>query len=154
MMRPIQFLLVVVAPLVTMGAGCSAWGDTNTQADSANRPSSSASVVIAPGVDITKTGTETLATATQGYVNALDIYEKNGARFEFVNCTGNPGALTVKRGERFMIDNRDNVEHQIGVGPETYPLAGRNFAIITLQNVGSFNVTCDGRGEAHVEVEN
>ena len=53
-----------------------------------------------------------------------------------------------------MIDNRDNASHQIGIGTKIYKLAAYDFAIVTIEKAGNFNITCDGRGAAQVLIQN
>lgn len=143
MTKSTLFLLAVAAAILTMGAGC-AKQNTNNQTGAGENTPSSTSVASTPVV----------SAPTQGYVDALNIYGKSGYRFEFFNCSGIPGSLNIKRGTKFMIDNRDNESHQIGIGTKTYHLGAYSFAVVSVPTVGSANITCDGGGAAHVNVEN
>ena len=158
-------MLALATPLLTLGAGCAAnnqggSGDTVPSAglnspmvDATN--SLAVSAVIEPGVIAVKTNTGVVVTTpTKNYVAALALYGKSGARFQFANCSGIPGSLHIKRNTKFMIDNRDNKSHAIGIGAKAYQLAAYDFAIVSVQTVGTFNITCDGGGSAQVGVEN
>ncbi len=161
-MNKIALLLFAAAtPLLTVGAGCATSGTNNLTTTTTSATTSvdgtdelAIYAIIEPGVELIKTKTGTSTAATQSYMTALGIYGKNGARFQFVNCSGNPGTLNIKRGTKFMLDNRDNVEHKISVGATTYQIPAYSFAIIGVQKSGSYNITCDGGGAAHVGVEN
>ncbi len=110
------------------------------------------SVVVKPGVTTVKTNTGTTSTETKDYGTALNIYGKSGYRFQFSQCSGSPGSLIMKLGTKFMIDNRDDKSHQIGIGTQSYKLAAYDFAIISIKKIGSYNITCDGGGAARVDV--
>jgi len=124
------------------------------------------SVVVMPGVKIvtttvatknaTKVSTEinTTTVETEDYGAAFNIYEKSGYRLQFVGCSGNPGYMTMKLGVTFMIDNRDNESHEIAIASNIYKLDAYDFAIVTIQKAGDFNITCDGGGAAHVLIQN
>lgn len=161
-------VLAITLPLFILGAGC-ATQKTNTQSNSQYRTSSSddtvtpnseendelaISAVILSGVKVVNIQTGTSTLATQSYEEAVALYDTSGTRFQIIQCSINPKSITVKQNVKFMIDNRDNQNHQLGIGTTKYSLAPYNFAIITIQKTGSFNITCDGAGETHVEVEN
>jgi hypothetical protein len=105
------------------------------------------------------TPTSTPATGTTGgagnaaYNAALAIYQKSGFRIQFSQCHGTPGHLVIKAGQKYMLDNRDNAKHTIKVGPYTYSLGAYGFQVVTAQNLGLNNVTCDGGGAAQVNIE-
>lgn len=110
------------------------------------------SVVIKPGITVIKTKIGVENVVTPDYENALDVYGKSGWRFQFVKCSGLPGSMVMKLGTKFMIDNRDNADHQIAIGTQTYKLSAYDFAIISIKKAGSYNITCDGGGAARVEI--
>lgn len=162
MTKNILYLLALAVPLITLGAGCA----TNDQANSGSKNSNSPGVavtdtnglgdlsaVIEPGVTIIKTKTGTSTSATKSYTDALNIYQKSGYRFQFVNCSGIPGTFNIKLGVKFMIDNRDDESHQIGIGTKKYNLAPYDFAVVTVQKIGTYNITCDGGGSAQINVQ-
>ncbi|MDO8625841.1 MAG: hypothetical protein Q7K39_00045 [Candidatus Magasanikbacteria bacterium] len=165
MTKPTLFLLAAAAVTLTMGAGCAKFGSNNQTNSDYNSPSYVAvtstdasdelavTAAIEPGVEVIKTSTGTFTAVTKSYATALGIYAKSGLRFQFSKCSGTPGSLYIKQGVKFMIDNRDNTSHQIGIGPKTYTLGAYNFAIVSVQKAGSYNITCDGGGAAHVTVE-
>lgn len=173
-------LFALAASLLTIGAGC-AKQDVNKETGSAYNTSSAVSannttddkdkdkdkekdkdkdesddlaVFIEPGVEIIKIKIGTSTVATQNYINAIAIYGKNDLRFQFTNCSVIPKSLNINRDVKFMIDNRDGESHQIGIGAKTFQLAAYDFAIINVKKSGSYKITCDGGGAAHVGVEN
>jgi len=115
---------------------------TNTQTPATTTPTST------PGT----TGTVG-STANKAYNAALAIYQKNGYRIQFSQCHGTPGKLTIPQGNKYMLDNRDNATHTIKVGPSSYKLAAYGYIVVTANNLGLNNVTCDGGGAAQVNIE-
>lgn len=93
--------------------------------------------------------------ATQRYLDAIRVYKSVGYYFQFVNCHGLPGSLTLKKGKKFMLDNRDNVTHKITVqGGQSFQIGAYNFAIATAPStVGTHYITCDGGGAASIVVQ-
>ena len=164
MNRNALVLLVIIFSMLTIGVGCTKT-DINDSAGPGEDSLSFAertdltyiSAVVLPGVKIvtTKVATKinTTTIETEDYGAALNIYGKSGYRFQFVACSGNPGYLTMKLGTKFMIDNRDNKSHQIGIGTNIYKLEAYDFAIVSIQKIGDFNITCDGGGAAHVLIQ-
>jgi len=163
MNKNVLFLLALAIPLLTMGAGCAKQVANNqtspttvattTTTVATTTDEGGISAVIEPGVTVVKTKTGNSTSATKSYIAALGIYEKSGYRFQFSNCSGNPGSLDIKLGTKFMIDNRDNESHEIVIDTKKYQLAAYDFAIVSVQKAGSVNITCDGGGAAHVQVE-
>lgn len=164
----ITIAIAIAVPLLTMGAGCVAQS-MSSQTDADMNSSSShlststrvhkddalaVSADIEPGREWEDSDSGTSTIPTGNYTAALALYEKGKTRFQFDTCLDNPGAMHLKPGTKFMIDNHDTVHHMMGVGTKTYDLSARNFAIITIQKTGSFNITCDGVGDAHVEINN
>ncbi len=91
--------------------------------------------------------------ASTDYEKALNDYRSRGAYFQFVNCAGNPGSLTLKRGTVFMLDNRDSKAHKIKVGTVTYTVGGYGYKLVNPQTLGLNHITCDGGGAAAVNVQ-
>lgn len=93
--------------------------------------------------------------ATQAYLDAVKIYKNVGYYFQFVDCHGLPGSLTLKAGKKFMLDNRDGVAHKIVVqGGQSFNIASYGFAIATAPStVGTHYITCDGGGAASILVQ-
>lgn len=104
------------------------------------------------GVDATPPATPGSA-ANLSYNQALAIYGKNGYRFQFDQCHGIPGSLSIKKGAKFMIDNRENKAHTIVIKSQTFKLPVYGFAIVTAKDLGTYNITCDGGGAASLNVE-
>ncbi len=147
--------------LMMLGAGC---GNKNTApaavSDASNDPTLSLpSVQVEQGAQITakpvgKTEVKSEVMSTLKYMDALKIYAANSMRFQFSDCSGRPGYLTMKVGTKFMLDNRDGEAHTIGIGSKTYQLPTYAFAIVSIPKAGDYNITCDGGGSAHVNVQN
>jgi hypothetical protein len=107
-------------------------------------------------VSNTKTNTYTRTNGdavSQSYTDALKVYSASGYRMQFVNCQATPGQLTIKKGQKFMIDNRDSKPHKFKVGPTSYSVKGYGFAIATSKTLGVNFITCDGGGAAKINVE-
>jgi hypothetical protein len=107
-------------------------------------------------VSNTKTNTYTKTSGdavSQSYTDALKIYSASGYRMQFVNCQATPGQLTIKKGQKFMIDNRDSKPHKFKVGSTLYSVKAYGFAIATSKTLGVNFITCDGGGAAKINVE-
>lgn len=93
--------------------------------------------------------------ATQRYLDAIRIYKSVGYYFQFVSCHGSPGSLTLKKGKKFMLDNRDNVTRKIAIqGGQSFQIGPYNFAIATAPStLGTHYITCDGGGAASILVQ-
>lgn len=174
MKKNILLLFTLIISLITIGAGCSSKKQADSNFDvpsfisrdfvdeegndgtavSSNGmlDGRAVSVVVKPGVSIVKSKTGVTNVETKDYGTALGIYGTSGYRFQFLKCSGSPGSLIMKLGTKFMIDNRDDKSHQIGIGTQSYKLGAYDFAIISIKKIGSFNITCDGGGAAHVDV--
>ncbi len=81
------------------------------------------------------------------YQKAIETYQY---RFQFLNCQGNPGKLTMKEFSKVMLDNRDANTHVFGFGGAKYTVKGYSFVIVTAPKVGTHFVTCDGGGAAQM----
>ena len=93
--------------------------------------------------------------ATQRYLDAIRVYKSVGYYFQFVDCHGLPGSLTLKKGKKFMLDNRDGEAHKIAVqGGQTFQIKAYDFAIATAPSkIGLHYITCDGGGAASILVQ-
>jgi len=153
-------LLIFVFSILMVGTGCTKTDTNNEDTLSFTERNNQKyiSAVIMPGVKIvttevtTKVATKinTTTVETEDYGEAVTTHDY---RFQFVNCSGNPGSLTMKLGTKFMIDNRDNASHQIAIGTNIYKLEAYDFAIVNIQKVGDFIITCDGGGAAHALIQ-
>lgn len=89
------------------------------------------------------------------FTNALKTYQY---RIQFDQCHGTvnlvgTGILSVKKGSKVMLDNRDDAAHTIAFAGQSVKVAANDFAIVTAGKSGTFNVTCDGGGAATLNVE-
>lgn len=154
----ILLLTVIISPILLIGIGCNT--DNRDSTFIAGIPIDNTkdgmaiSAIIGTGMETIKTKTGIISVPTKNYGAALEIYGKSGYRLQFSNCSGAPGSFTLKIGSKFMIDNRDNKNHTIGIGTKIYNLAAYDYAIVNIQKAGDFNITCDGGGAAHVLVQN
>ena len=160
MNKNILILLTIIFSILTVGTGCTKAEIDNPSSSNEDNLSfternnqMAVSAVIKPGVKIVTTKKGITAVETEDYGTAKGIYGESGYRFQFVDCSGKPGYLTMKLGVKFMIDNRDNKSHQIAIGTKTYKLEAYDFAIVSIQKVGDFNITCDGGGAARVLIQ-
>ncbi len=92
--------------------------------------------------------------ASSAYTQALATYTQNGRRIQFTECHATPGLLVVKKGLKYMLDNRDKSAHTLKVGSLTYKIAGYGYLIVTAQNLGVNNIFCDGNGAGQINIEN
>jgi hypothetical protein len=99
------------------------------------------------------TKTTSPGAATPQYTAALNTYRNLGYYFQFSNCSATPGTLTVKKGAKFMIDNRDAKTHRITVGSRTITVAGYGFYVLSAEKIGTNQITCDGGGAGVLTVQ-
>jgi hypothetical protein len=86
------------------------------------------------------------------FEEAMNLFGMFGYRYQFVNCRGTPGNFIMKLGTRFMLDNRDPIEHNIVVATQNFLIPGYDFAIAYAKDLGKYMITCDGGGAASMEV--
>ncbi len=98
-----------------------------------------------PTPEPTATGTKKLS-----YTEAVKTYKY---RYQFVNCSANPGTLSVKRNTPVMLDNRDKKSHTIRVSGQTIAVAALDYQLLYPKTEGTFQMTCDGGGTAVLNVE-
>lgn len=80
-------------------------------------------------------------------------YIESGFRFQFSDCHGLPGSLTVKRGKYFLLDNRDSKAITIAVAGQSYKIAAYGAAVAAVSKVGTHQITCNGGGAASITVQ-
>ncbi|OGH92103.1 MAG: hypothetical protein A2534_02775 [Candidatus Magasanikbacteria bacterium RIFOXYD2_FULL_39_9] len=122
----------------------------------ATSTSSTSPATTAPKKSITPTKTtQPPLSATQRYLDAIRMYKNVGYYFQFVDCHGLPGTITLKKGKKFMLDNRDPESHKIAiVGGQSFTIGAYNFAIATAPSTaGTHYITCDGGGAAAIVVQ-
>lgn len=120
--------------------------ESNTSSTTPNLPLPEVKKEIVP-TTITKPKTSGSANA---YQKAVEEYQY---RFQFANCKGNPGILTLKQGVKVMLDNRDAATHTFGFGGAKYTVKGYSFVIVTAPKAGTYYITCDGGGAAQMNVQ-
>ena len=164
----ISIVLVTLGVLLVAGAGCNksqpeveqyipSTKKVSIPSTPLNEGGQVPDAVITPSVgELTKKAaipTSAVAAAIS-YTEALNIYQRGGAYFQFVKCRGNPGRLSMKKGTKFMLDNWDRIEHTIAINKViSYLVGGYSFAIATAPAAGQYYITCDGGGAALVNVE-
>lgn len=87
------------------------------------------------------------------YAQALKIYRTSGYYLQIDSCRGRPGIMTIKKGSKFMIDNRDPLAVKIGLGGKNYLIPKYGFTIISADRVGINYLTCNGGGAAQINVQ-
>lgn len=170
MYKKTSFLISFAAVILLVGAGCGnrdTAGSPASQADGTANPATTVETATTTAPATTTPTAKTTATKTitavkkpttsagsapKSYTDALAIYRTSGYYFQFVKCSGNPGSLIVKKGKKYMLDNRDAVSHRFVVGGRAYTIGGYGYLILTADRVGTHNVTCDGGGSATVKV--
>lgn len=154
-MQKDRLFYAIIGLLTALGAfyGFSASPEAETAKDAS--PEAVPAVITAPAEPVAEpekaVAKPPAAPATLTYERALELYGKY--RIQFVSCHGNPGQMTLGKGAKLMLDNRDKKAHTVKVGSVSYRLASMGFAIATVREVGTLNVTCDGGGAATVEVQ-
>ncbi len=117
-------------------------GDSTVPAPTSETPGTQPATNTTPGT----------GSVTQTYAEAYKIYAASGYRYQFVNCSGDPGKMVVKAGQKFMMDNRDNEAHRFVVQGRSITIGAYGFAVITATQVGTSKITCDGGGAADLVV--
>lgn len=164
-----NFLLSsITIPILAMGIGCmlenqdiqtySQKNNSQTIYTSFNKTNQHdlkhISFIIEPGVQTVQIEHGPPIITTEKYGLAHILYEKSGTRFGFTDCTGNLKSLITKPNISFMIDNRDNESHTIGINSAIYTLAPYDFAIVKIDTPGDFLITCDEIEVAYVKIQN
>ena len=134
-------------------SGETATSTTPTTATTSTAATTTAKTTTTNGTKKTTTKSTATATAsaTDKYIAATKAYAN--LRFQFVNCKATPGSFTVKKGTKFMLDNRDNAKHKFAVGKTVYYLGPYGWTVATANVVGLNYITCDGGGSARITVQ-
>ena len=64
----------------------------------------------------------TTTAPVQTYDQIVESYKASGYRFQFLDCSGSPGSITLKQGLELMMDNRDAVSHAFVIGSRRFTL--------------------------------
>lgn len=154
--------LIIILIIILIVGGLLYWALFNTYVElpySEDLLKTQATGTTTDAAQASKTSTSKKTTKTNTtvltYAEALNIYKGSGYFFQFVNCHGSPGSLTMKVGTKFMIDNRDSVARTIVIqGATSYKVPAYNFTIaIAPQNPGLYYITCNGGGAARITVQ-
>ncbi len=86
------------------------------------------------------------------YDQALESYKSSGYRIQLSNCSGIPGKMNIKQGTKFMVDNRDSVKHTVKLASVSRSVAPYDYEIFVAPKYGTYNLTCDGKGSAELNV--
>lgn len=96
------------------------------------------------------------APARLTYDQALATYGSSGNNYRFqftANCQSVPSSLTLKKGSKFMLDNRDAEAHTFKIGTQTIRLNKYAFAVVTARQTGDLNIICDSVNRAKLLVQ-
>lgn len=132
-------LVVLIVAGTWLAVRRSHQSNTNQQASSGQPATSTASSTPKSGTSSGK---------TSGYTKAVETYDY---RIQFSQCHGSvntvgSGTLSVKKGVRFMLDNRDPVAHTIAYKGVSVRVPGYGYAIESASVIGTYPITCDGGG--------
>lgn len=152
-----KMLTLVVAGLVLAGGGC--WSKKEAVApvpEVVTTPVVVTTTVTAPVVQTPVVKKPTAPQPTQAvldYNATVKVYDASGYRLQIVNCSARPGAMVVKRGMKFMIDNRDDATRTIAVGTQKYTLKPYGWTVTSVAKAGQYNITCNGGGAGSLNVQ-
>lgn len=98
---------------------------------------------------------QTLPKNSSSYTQAVNDYQY---RIQFTECHGvvntpNVGILSVAKGTKFMLDNRDAKAHTFAFKDFKVRIAGYGYAIVTPTVLGIYPITCDGGGAVTLHVQ-
>jgi hypothetical protein len=112
--------------------------------------------------------TETMVTSTTSTVKIIPktvkttpplaygemVKKYQGYIFQFDrDCTWvTPTSMVMKKGVKFVIDNRENKTHIFTFANNKYTLKAYNYVIVTAAPVGTNYISCDGAHRAVVKV--
>ncbi|HPV70828.1 MAG TPA: hypothetical protein PKY08_02960 [Candidatus Magasanikbacteria bacterium] len=126
-------------------------GEVSTTTIESTVATSTTSTVKLPAKKSTTSKTTTEKPLT--YEEAVKMYENN--RFQFSNSCSRvtPTSFVLKKGSRFMIDNREDKFHIFSFLDQKYSVKPYSFVIVTAQTVGVQPVLCDGAQRATVNIQ-
>lgn len=128
---------------------------TSTESLSSTSPTSAPAATKKPAAKkATPTPKPSTLQAAETYQDALAVYGASGYRFQFSSCNASPGSLTMKIGQKFMLDNRDATPRTVKAGSQQYNLGAYGFVIASAPAItGTHYITCDGGGTATILVQ-
>lgn len=151
---------IILGAVIVLAVGIMVWallpkkydpsyGTPGTAPSAEDKTSVSTSTTTAPKL----TPKKPAAVKPLGYGELVKKYE--GYRFQFsVNCSQvTPSSFVLKKGEKFMIDNRDDKKHTFGFGGQKFSVGAFGYVIVTAQLAGDQYVLCDGVQRARVNVQ-
>ncbi len=119
---------------------------TSVSQSSATSTASSTAVAVPPAA----------ASGNSAYTEALAEYPY---RIQFDQCEatvsfpGAIGSLAIRKGDKFMLDNRDPAPHTFKFENQTLTIGGYGYAIVTADLLGQGPVYCDGTNRVSLNVE-
>ncbi len=160
-----KILLGVVAVVIVLGGliwvvfsnNSAGWNSSNST--SSDYLKSIQSIPTSTAVNTTGgTGTSTprVGDADKNIALYVEMVKKfPGVRFEFSkNCTlVTPTDFVIKKGNQFMIDNRDSKSHVFTFAGQKYTVSDYGYAIVSTPKVGIQSVFCDGVQRSKVNVQ-
>ena len=151
-------IIVWVSNMTRNGNGTSTTGENNIGQNSYTQDGQGTDETPVETPAETPSGTPTppaSAPPRLTYSEALKLYGPSGSGFRYqfaANCLADPEKLSMKRGTKFMIDNRDTVAHTIKIGSQSFRLSRFGFAMVTARDVGSYSIQCDGINRTQIVV--
>jgi len=129
---------------------------TNNEASNGNTSGSTTPATDQTATTSTSSAQSQLKTrlsGNQAYDAAVATYQASGYRIQFNLCQATPHQLVIKKGAKFMLDNRDDESRTIIVKSQTFHLGPYGYTIATAIDLGIYTVSCDGRGVMQLTVE-
>lgn len=125
---------VVIVALAAYGIWMVTKDNGSTLGENASpSPSASVSPVTAATKSTSKTtGSGTASGTTVSYNDILNQYKGRMIQFN-AQCQATPGQMSLKAGEKILIDNRSADSKTIKLDSDTYALAGYNWRVITVK---------------------
>lgn len=146
------YIAGVVVLLILGAIGVYAYSHQNTDDKNTKQPVTqlqNENNIVSP-VATTTNETPAVGTKKLSYGEAIKAYPY---RFQFVNCSGNPGSMAVKKGAIVMLDNRDKIAHTIKADGQTFKIAALDYALLRTSAISNTFITCDGGGSAMLNVQ-
>src|SRR4051812_10029428 len=155
-MKNQRTLVYILAAIVIVVAGYVMFTNRK-QSVQTEQENTTAQTENEPSVATTTKTPSTAPVKKLSYEQAITTYKN---RFQFSQCHGTPGLITVKKGQPVMLDNRDATSHTIKANGQTFKIGGYGYVIVYPQqitkdnvNLTLANITCDGGGSATLNVE-